>query len=166
MDPENNEEVKTSAIPPPRGPETGEGADNPLEAIAYAEEKNLGPDGSIVNTFTPDEKVKLMKMIKHGECNAMEGAVLKALMTEALTLDELAVTLGARSEKTKGEPMSKVAALKELNRIFAVVAKRSKAKLGYTVDLSKIKQFKAEMRRQEAEKRKKKAEEKRRAREA
>ena len=54
MDPENNEEVKKSAIPPPRGPETGEGADNPLEAIAYAEEKNLGPDGSIVNCFTPD----------------------------------------------------------------------------------------------------------------
>ena len=166
MDPDNNEEQKKSGIPPPAGLEVGDGVDHPVEAIKIAEENGLGPNDTIVNTFTSAEKQKLLKMIKHGEFNAIEGAVLKALMSEAMTLDELAVMLGARSERTKGQPMSKVAALKELNRILAVVAKRSKAKLGREVDLTKIKAYKAEIRRQEAEKRRNAAEAKKRARAA
>lgn len=87
-------------------------------------------------------------------------------MSEELTLDELGVMLGAKSEKTKGQPMSKVAALKELNRILAVVAKRSKAKLGRAVDLTKIKAYRAEIKRQDAERRKKAAEAKKKAKAA
>ena len=108
----------------------------------------------------------LKRMIKHKQFSPLEGAVLKALMSEELTLDELAVMLGAKSERTKGEPMSKVAALKELNRILAIVAKRSKAKLGREVDLTKIKAYKAEIRRQDAERRKKAAEAKKQAKAA
>lgn len=89
-----------------------------------------------MNTFTPQEKETLLKQIKHGEYSPLEAAVLRILMGEACTLEELGVMLGATSKKTKGAPMSKVAALKELNRILAIVAKRSKLKLGKAVDLT------------------------------
>ena len=166
MDPEENEEVKKSTVPSPADVEVGDGADHPLEAVKVAEENGLGPNQTIVGTFTAAEKDKLLKMIKHKEFNPIEGAVLKALMSEELTLDELGVMLGAKSEKTKGQPMSKVAALKELNRILAVVAKRSKAKLGRAVDLTKIKAYRAEIKRQDAERRKKAAEAKKKAKAA
>jgi len=52
---------------PVRGPEVGDGADHPLLAVKYAEEHGLGPNDTIINTFTQDEKQQLLKMIKKGE---------------------------------------------------------------------------------------------------
>ena len=163
---EDAEDVKSDGLPPPEGVDVSPDAAHPLEAVTFAEENSLGPNDTIINAFTGDEKVKLSKMIKHGEFSPLEGAVLKALMTEELTLDELGVMLGATSTRTKGQPMSKIAALKALNKILAVIAKRSKAKLGRAVDLSKIKAYKAEIKRQNAERRKKAAEKKKAARAA
>ena len=141
---------------PARGPEAGE--DHPLLAVKYAEEHNLGPNDTIINTFTQDEKQQLLKMIKKGEFSQLEAAVIKALMSEAATLEDVGAMIGAVSRRTKGEPTSKVAALKEVNRILAIVAKRSKAKFGKEVDLTKIPQYKREMKRLQ-EWRKKKARE-------
>lgn len=127
--------------------------DDPSTADAAAKEAGIDDNGTIVNTFTPQEKETLLKQIKHGEYSPLEAAVLRILMGEACTLDELGVMLGATSKKTKGAPMSKVAALKELNRILAIVAKRSKLKLGKAVDLTQISKVKREIRQQNAEKR-------------
>lgn len=140
--------------------------DHPVEAVAYAEEHNLGPNQTIVSVFTPDMKKKLKKMLKHGEFNKKEAAVLKYLMTEEGNLDDLSVMLGAASKRTNGAPMSKVAALKELNRILEVIAKRSYVKLGRRVDLSKIKEYKIAMRKADAERHRKQKEQKKLAREA
>ena len=140
--------------------------DHPIEAITYAEERGLGPNQTIISVFTPDMKEKLKKMLKHGEFNKKEAAVLKYLMTEEGNLDDLSVMLGAASKRTNGAPMSKVAALKELNRILEVIAKRSYVKLGKRVDLSKIKEYKIAMRKADAERHKKQKEQKRLAREA
>lgn len=140
--------------------------DHPLEAIVYAEQNNLGPNETIIDTFTPDMKVKLSKMIKHGEFTKQEGAVLQCLMSEAATLETLAVMLGAKSTRTHGQPMSKPAALKELNRILDVVAKRSQAIIGKRIDLSQIAQFRKEQKRQQIERNKEKREARRREREA
>lgn len=79
-------------------------------------------------------------------------------MSEAATLEDVGAMIGAVSRRTKGEPTSKVAALKEVNRILAIIAKRSKAKFGKEVDLTKIPQYKREMKRLQ-EWRKKKARE-------
>lgn len=132
--------------------------ETPMLAIKYAEENNLGPNDTIVNTFTQDEKKQLLKMIKHGEFSQLEAAVLKALMSEAASLEDIGAMLGSVSRRTKGAPTSKPAALKELNRILAIVAKRSKAKIGREIDLSKIPEYKREMKRVQ-EWRKKKARE-------
>ena len=140
--------------------------DHPLEAIVYAEQNNLGPNETIIDTFTPEMKVKLSKMIKHGEFTQQEAAVLQYLMGETATLESLAVMLGAKSERTHGQPMSKPAALKELNRILDVVAKRSQAKIGKRIDLSQIAQFKKAQKQQQIERNKEKREERKRAREA
>ena len=140
--------------------------DHPLEAIVYAEQNNLGPNETIIDTFTPEMKVKLSKMIKHGEFTQQEAAVLQYLMGETATLESLAVMLGAKSERTHGQPMSKPAALKELNRILDVIAKRSQAKIGRRVDLSQIAQFKKQQKQQQIERNKEKREERKRAREA
>lgn len=137
---------------------------HPIVAVAFAEENNLGPNETIVDIFTPDEKLKLSKMIKHGEFNQQESAILQYLMSEAGTLESLAVMLGARSERTKGKPMSKVAALKEINRILNVVAKRSQAKLGKRIDLAKIAEYRKEMKAQEIQRKKEARENKKKAR--
>jgi len=50
---------------PARGIEAGE--DHPLLAVKYAEEHNLGPNDTIIDTFTQAEKQQLLKMIKKGE---------------------------------------------------------------------------------------------------
>lgn len=119
--------------------------DHPLEAITYAEEHNLGPNQTIIDTFTPAEKTKLLKMIKNGEFSALEGAVIKAIMSEQLTLEELGAMMGAQSRRTKGAPLSKPGTLKELNRILDIIAKRSKAITGKQVDLKMIPKYKAAM---------------------
>lgn len=59
-------------------------------------------------------------------------------MSEAATLEDVGAMIGAVSRRTKGKPASKVAALKEVNRILAIIAKRSKAMFGTEVDLTKI----------------------------
>lgn len=41
--------------------------DDPMLAVTAAEQHNLGPNDTIINTFTPAEKTKLLKMIKNGE---------------------------------------------------------------------------------------------------
>lgn len=132
-----------------------ESEDEPLLAVKAVEDAGLGPDQSIVGTFTPDEKKKLLQMIKTGEFSQLEGAILKMLMSECATLEDLGAMIGAVSRRTKGEPTTKNGAKKELNRILALVAKRSKAKFGREVDLSKIKTFNREMKKiQEWRKRK------------
>ena len=54
---------------PVRGIDTGDGTEHPLLAVQYAEEHNLGPNDTIISTFTQDEKQQLLKMIKKGEFN-------------------------------------------------------------------------------------------------
>lgn len=120
------------------------GEDHPLEAVKYAEEHNLGPNNTIIDTFTPDEKQKLLKMIKKGEFSPLEAGVIRALMSEAATLEEVGAMIGAASRRSGGEPVSKPAAIKEINRILEIIARRSKAKLGKAVDLSKIAEWKRE----------------------
>lgn len=129
--------------------------DDPLLAVKAVEEAGLGPDQSIVGTFTPDEKKKLLQMIKAGEFSQLEAAVLKMLMSEWATLEDLGAMIGAVSRRTKGEPTTKNGAKKELNRILAIVAKRSKAKFGKAADLTKIREWNREMKKiQEWRKRK------------
>lgn len=118
--------------------------DHPLEAVKYAEEHNLGPNNTIIDTFTPEEKQKLLKMIKKGEFSPLEAGVIRALMSEAATLEEVGAMIGAVSRRSGGEPVSKPAAIKEINRILEIIARRSKAKLGKAVDLSKIAEWKRE----------------------
>jgi len=129
--------------------------DHPLTAIKYAEEKGIKDEDTIISTFTPKEKDDLLKLIKHGEFNAREAAVIKALICEAMSLEELGVYLGVASPKTKGEPMSKVAALKELNRILSVLTKRAYLKTGKKVDLKQIAVMKRKMKEEQAAKNKK-----------
>lgn len=120
------------------------GEEHPLEAIKYAEEHNLGPNNTIIDTFTPAEKQKLLKMMKKGEFSPLEAGVLRALMSEAATLEEVGAMIGAASRRSKGEPISKPGAIKEINRILDIVARRSKAKTGKAVDLSKIPEWRRE----------------------
>lgn len=68
-------------------------------------------------------------------------------MSEAATLEDVGAMIGSVSRRTGGQPTSKPAALKEVNRILGIVAKRSKAKFGKEVDLTKIPQYKREMKR-------------------
>ena len=119
--------------------------DHPLLAVTFAEENNIGPDGSIIDLFTPDEKKKLLQMCKNGEFSQFETSVIHYLMSEAGTLEDLGAMMGAVSRRSKGEPMSKPAALKELNRILEIMSKRSKAKFGKAIDLKKIKSYQSEM---------------------
>lgn len=141
---------------PVRGVDSG--SEHPLLAIKFAEENDLGPDDTIVNLFTQSEKQQLAKMIKKGEFSQLEAAVLKYLMTEEGNLEDVGAMIGATSRRTKGAPTSKPGALKELNRILELVAKRSKAKFGKAADLNQLKTYKREMKRV-AEWRKKKAKE-------
>lgn len=127
--------------------------DDPALADEFAKQNDIGDNETILTLFTPDEKLKLQKMIKHGEFNKTEAAILNALMSEVFNLDQLGVWLGVASPRTKGKPMSRPAVLKELNRILTVVAKRSKSKLGREVDLSQISKVKREIRASNAEKR-------------
>lgn len=119
----------------------------PSDAEEFALANGLGPDDTIMSVFTPQEKERLLKAMKHGEFNPRESAVLKALMSageaegNAFNLDELGVFIGAASPRTKGQPTSKVAALKELNRILAVLAKRSYIKFGKKIDVDALKNF-------------------------
>ncbi len=140
---------------PVRGLETGKDADDYLLAVKYAEENDLGPDDTIINTFTPAEKTLLLKMIKNGEFNQLEAAILKMLMSEAGTLEDIGAMIGAVSRRTKGAATSKPAAIKEINRLLQIVAKRSKAQFGTAADLSKIRGYKSEMRKIEEFRRKK-----------
>lgn len=133
---------------------TEDGGEHPLEAITYAEENNLGPNQTIIGSFTPEAKTKLEKLIKHNEFTPLEAAVLKALMSEEANLQDLGVMLGAKSKKTNGQPMSKVAAFKQLNRIFEIIAKRSAIKLGKKIDLAKLAEYKKAMKQAEIDKKK------------
>ena len=156
----------TNDTVPVRGVEVGKDSygeeyDHPLLAIAMAEENKLGPNNTIVDLFTPDEKTKLNAMIRKGEFTQLEGAVLHALMSEAATLEDVGAMLGAVSRRTKGKPTSKAGAIKELNRILQKVAEESKAKFGRAVDLNKLKKFDVLMK-QAREERKRKAREARR----
>ena len=128
---------------------------HPLLAVKYAEEHGLGPNDTIINCFTPDEKKQLLKMCKNGEFNQLETAVIHYLMSEVATLEDLGAMIGAVSRRTHGEPTSKVGALKELNRILAVIAKRSKAKFGKEIDLKKAAKYMKEMKKIEAWRKKK-----------
>lgn len=138
-----------------KGPVTGPeiDGDDPAAAEEFAAKNKLGDNDTILTLFTPEEKLKLQKMIKHGEFNKTEAAVLNALMAEVLNLDQLGAWLGVASPRTKGAPMSRPATLKELNRILTVIAKRSKLKLGKEVDLSKIADMRRELKAANAEKR-------------
>ena len=127
---------------PVRGVEPNDA--DPLLAVKYAEEHNLGPNNTIIDTFTPAEKQQLLKMIKKGEFSPLEAGVIRALMSEAATLEEVGAMIGAVSRRSGGAPVSKPAAIKEINRILEIIAKRSKAKLGKVVDLSKIAEWKRE----------------------
>lgn len=69
------------------------------------------------------------------------------LMSEAATLEDVGAMIGASSRRTKGAPASKTAAIKELNRILAIVGKRSKAIVGKAVDLNKIAEYRREQKR-------------------
>ena len=100
--------------------------------LADKENANLG------DALDPKSRIELLKMIKHGEFNDQESAILKVLIGEPLNLTELGVWLGVGSKRTGGKPMSKIAARKELMRIQKVVAKRAKIKYGYNIDLSKF----------------------------
>lgn len=80
------------------------------------------------------------------------------LMSECATLEDLGAMIGAVSRRTKGEPTTKNGAKRELNRILAIVAKRSKAKFGKAADLTKIREYTREMKKIQ-EWRKKKAHE-------
>jgi PBP1b-binding outer membrane lipoprotein LpoB len=144
----------------------GEEYDSPLLAIAMAEENKLGPNNTIVDLFTPDEKAKLNTMIRKGKFTQLEGAVIHALMSEAATLEDIGAMLGAVSRRTKGKPTSKAGAIKELNRILQIIADESKAKFGRTIDLSKLKKFDVLMKKARLERAKKAREARRRANEA
>lgn len=120
--------------------------DHPLTAVEFLEKNHLDKDTPIVTLFTPQQKKELLKMFKHGEFNPRESAVLKAMMAtgdegEAFNFEELGVFIGAASPRTKGEPTSKVAAYKELNRILEVLAKRAHFQ-GKTFNLELFKKFK------------------------
>lgn len=105
------------------------------EWATIAEQGNL----SIKDVVDPKARIELLKMIKHGEFNLQESAIIKILLGgEGLTLEELGYWLGMSSKRTGGKPMSKIAARKELMRIQKVVAKRAKIKFGYNIDLSKF----------------------------
>lgn len=120
--------------------------DHPLTAEEFAEQHGLDKNTPIETVFTPQQKQQLLKMMKHGEFTPRESAVLKAMMAtkeegEPFNFEELGAFIGAASPRTKGEPTSKVAAYKELNRILNVVAKRAKFQ-GKTFNLELFKQFK------------------------
>ena len=100
--------------------------------LADKENANLG------DALDPKARLELMKMIKHGEFNLQEAAIIKVLIGEPMNLEELGFWLGLGSKRTGGKPMSKIAARKELMRIQKVVAKRAKIKYGYNIDLSKF----------------------------
>lgn len=120
--------------------------DHPLTAEKWAEEHGIDKNTPIVTLFTPQQKKELLRMMKHHEFNDRESAVLKAMMStgdegEAFNFEELGVFIGASSPRTKGEPTSKVAAYKELNRILEVLAKRAHFQ-GKTFNLELFKKFK------------------------
>jgi len=149
------------------GPD-GQIEDHPLDAIKYGEAHKMDMTLSILAQLPQQDKEKLLKMCKHGQFNKKESAVIKYLLLGAGNLEDLSVMFGAVSPQTKGEPMSKVAAFNKLQEIIAVIAKRSKVKLGKEVDLNRLKDFKKAMkernallRKQSAEKRRQKAQEKR-----
>lgn len=144
----------------------GDEYDSPVLAIAMAEENKLGPNNTIVDLFTPDEKAKLNSMIKKGEFTQLESAVIHALMSEAATLEDVGAMIGAVSRRTKGKPTSKAGAIKELNRILQKIAAESKAKFGRTIDLNKLKKFEVLMKKSKVERLRKAREARRRANEA
>ena len=120
--------------------------DHPLTAEEFAEKNGLDKNTPIETIFTPQQKNELLKMMKHGEFSPRESAVLKAMMAtkeegEPFNFEELGAFIGAASPRTKGEPTSKVAAYKELNRILNVVAKRAHFQ-GKTFNLELFKRFK------------------------
>lgn len=121
--------------------------EGPLLAVTYAEEHKLGPNDTIINTFTQDEKQQLLKMIKKGEFSQLEAGIIRSLMSEAATLEEVGAMIGAVSRRTGGAPASKPAAIKEINRILKIVAKRSKALIGKEIDLNKISAYRREQKR-------------------
>ena len=72
----------------------------------------------------------------------------KYMAADPATLQDVGVVIGAGSRRTNGKPVSKPAAIKEINRILKVVAKRSKAKYGTAIELEKFAELKDEIRHQ------------------
>lgn len=138
---------------------------DPMDAEEYAVEQGIDPNATVLATLTPAEKERLMKMCKHHEFNKREAAVLKMLMGEIWNLDDIGAFLGAASPKTKGKPMSRVAAKKELDRIVNVVGKRAKLQLGREVDLNQIPELKRQMKATATQKKLMKRDEERRRKE-
>lgn len=134
---------------------------NPDDAENVAKDENTS---ALVN-LTSDEKDKLLKMCKHGEFNQRESAILKVLLGSEWNLNDIGAFLGAASPKTQGKPMSRQAALKELNRIESVVAKRFKQFHGKDIDLKKIPELKRQMKQQAADRKRSKQMEERKRKE-
>ncbi len=120
------------------------------EWAKIADEQNA----SLGDALDPAARLQLLKMIKHNEFTLEESAILKCLLGEPMTFDELGVFLGACSKRTGGKPMSKIAARKEVLRIQKVLAKRAKIKYGYNIDLSKFDAVKRDMKKAAADKKK------------
>lgn len=138
---------------------------DPMDAEEYAIQQGIDPESTILATLTPAEKERIAKMCKHHEFNKREAAILKVLMNEIWNLDDIGAFLGAASPKTKGQPMSRVAAKKELDRIVNVVGKRAKLQLGREVDLNQIPELKRQMRATATQKKQMQREQDRRRRE-
>lgn len=134
---------------------------NPADAEKLAKDENA----SVLVNLTADEKDKLLKMCKHGEFNQRESAILKVLLGSEWNLNDIGAFLGAASPKTQGKPMSRPAALKELNRIENVVVKRYKQATGKDIDLSAIPKLKRQMKKNVADKKREKWTEERKRKE-
>jgi len=162
-------------------------------AVKAVEEAGLGPNDTILNTFNDAEKKKLDKMLsgRNSQFSRLEAGVIKMLMSDTCTLDELmdmcdavnkklprnpeaasrkagnaikaiqtrggdledvGTMIGSHSRRSKGAPVSKSAAIREINRILEIIAKRSKARFGKAIELQKIIDFRDWIRRTTAEK--------------
>lgn len=121
-------------------------------AIEYAKEHDVGPNDSIVAKFTPDMKLALLSMIRKGEFTKLEGALLKVLMSEELTDEQLGVVLGTTSTKTKGKPMSKQSAKCIMIQVVGELASKFKKRYGITIDQDRLMNLGKEQRRLEREK--------------
>ena len=59
-------------------------------------------NASLGDALDPKARLELLKMIKHGEFNLQEAAIIKVLIGEPLNLEELGLWLGVGSKRTGG----------------------------------------------------------------